>query len=127
MLYYVIYKYNVYVYIYMSIYSTFYPHDLRLSACNSARDHRRAVLDGASKEKTARRKRLEPGKSVEICGNLWKSHGKSVKYGKITRDSLVFAVLPRFYMILATKIWGGSCNSYNQEADSCLGLWIGSE
>ena len=119
--------YNIYIYyIYMSIYSTFYPMisdsppaiqpEIIAAPCSTV--HPRFL---------ARRKRLEPGKSVEICGNLWKSHGKSVKYGKITRDSLVFAVLRRFYMILATKIWGGSCNSYNQEADSCLGLWIGSE
>jgi hypothetical protein len=60
----------------MSIYSTFYPHDLRLSACNSARDHRRAVLDGASKvfgtEKTPRTWDLSQKdlwKSVEIYGN----------------------------------------------------------
>lgn len=112
-----------YIYIYVHIFHILSPWSptlrLQFSPRSSPRRARRCIQGKNGTEKTPR--------TWEICGNLWKSHGKSVKYGKITRDSLVFAVLPRFYMILATKIWGGSCNSYNQEADSCLGLWIGSE
>ena len=125
---YIIYIFIIlYIYIYVHIF-TYIPHSIPCSPRSSPAIQPEIIAAPCSTVHPrclARRKRLEPAafqghigwqKRVcpnMICGNLWKSMEIPWKSGTWWEILWFLQFYRRFYMILATKIWGGSCNSYN--------------